>query len=137
MVHASFTVRQSYVLITLLLHHVTLPIATADMNTNTGYYNSPSYSREQAKKQKRRRTIKYSVIALVVVLVLVGLFSALGPTEFSKKTESTESTVAKSEAQSFAVADTDDTDAQELNAKIDLADVKDTDNADAYEENLA
>lgn len=78
--------------------------------------------------------MKYSLIALVVVLVLVGLFSALGPTEFSKSS----TTSSKTEAQSF-LADTEkeDDSSAALNAKIDLADVKDADNDNAYEENLA
>lgn len=76
--------------------------------------------------------MKYSIIVGVVILVLAGLFSALGPTEFSKSTSKTET-----EAQSF-LASTESNDADIVAApKIDLADVKDQDNSNAYEENLA
>jgi hypothetical protein len=72
---------------------------------------------------------------------LAGLFSALGPTEFSKHDNNNiEKTTsgAQVQAQSF-VAETngDDDDDTEADTKIDLADVKDQDSSNAYEENLA
>lgn len=77
--------------------------------------------------------MKYSIIIGVVLLVLCGLFSALGPTEFSKSSSSTSNT----EAQSFlASTESDDADIVAV-PKIALADVKDQDNSNAYEENLA
>lgn len=111
---------------------LTLLHPAADYNS-AATYKSPSYSREQAKKTKRRRFFKYSIIIGVVVLILAGLFSALGPTEFSKSKTETAST----EAQSFlASTESDDADIVAV-PKIDLADVKDQDNSNAYEENLA
>lgn len=99
------------------------------------YNTTPSYGKEQAKKAKRRRFMKYSIIIGVVILVLAGLFSALGPTEFSKSTSKAET--ASTEAQSFlASTESDDADSVAV-PKIDLADVKDQDDSNAYEENLA